>query len=144
MRKVLIVVVMLLSFVPAFHGQDDGLPLCSLAELVFVADQQPGYDELYASLSTGGDTSLEQTLTFIEAQIEWREQLWLQLPPCAEAIEVAVLMSQNTSDIGSMAALTYSGISLSLNRYKDRLFFENSNRDRPCESAGGDRRVDRR
>ena len=52
------------------------------------------------------------------------------LPRCAEAIDIAVLMSHNTSDLGGMAALTYAGISLSLNRYKDRLWFE-GNKSRP-------------
>lgn len=158
MRTMMIVLVSLLSLVPAIQGQDDVFPLCSAPELAFVAELQPAYDDLVAGLSADGDTSLEKTLAFTEAQIDWREQLWDTLPRCAEAIDVAVLMSQNTSDLGGMAALTYAGISLSLNRYKDRLYFEGNNREslaskfdeiralleageRPAEPAAGDREL---
>ena len=159
MRSLLTVLLILLANVTLVHSQPHGFPLCSAAELTFVSALQPVYDELAAGLSSDGDTSLEKTLAFTDAQIEWREQLWDSLPPCAEAIDVAVLMSQNTSDMGAMAALTYAGVSLSLNRYKDRLYFEGNNRarlaakfdeinalleagDRPADPAAGDRSLE--
>ena len=130
MRLAMILLVSLLSLVPAIQGQADVFPPCSGPELAFVAELQPAYDDLIEGLSADGDTSLEKTLAFTEAQIDWRERLWETLPRCAEAIGVAVLMSQNTSDLGGMAALTYAGVSLSLNRYKDRLYFEGNSRER--------------
>ena len=159
MRSLMIVLVVLMSFAPAVQAQSQGFPLCSASELAFVAALQPAYDDLVASLSADGDTSLDKTLAFTEAQIEWREQLWDSLPYCEEAIDIAVLMSQNTSDMGGMAALTYAGVSLSLNRYKDRLFFEGSNTkllaskfeevnrliesgERQTEPAAGDRELE--
>ncbi len=159
MRTAMILLVLVLLLAPALQAQPEGFPLCSESELEFVAELQPGYDELVASLSADGDTSLDKTLAFTKAQIEWREQLWDSLPRCAEAIDVAVLMSHNTSDLGGMAALTYAGVSLSLNRYKDRLWFEGNNRERlstkfdeisalleagerPTEPAAGDRILD--
>lgn len=159
MRGFLIVLLIVLGNATLLHGQPSGFPLCSAAELTFVVELQPVYDELADSLSSDSDTSLEKTLAFTEAQIEWRGQLWDSLPRCAEAIDVAVLMSHNTSDMGAMAALTYAGVSLSLNRYKDRLYFEGSNRerlsakfdeindlletgDRPTEPAAGDRNLE--
>lgn len=113
---------------PYAQGQTDGFPPCSRAELTWALDQQADYDALIARL-TGGEASLEIMLDFSEAQIIWRETLWSQLPPCAEAIDIAVLMSQISNDMGAMGALTYTGISLSLNRYKDRLYFEGSMRE---------------
>ena len=159
MRRLMIVLVVLMSFAPALQAQSQGFPLCSASELAYVAELQPAYDDLVASLSADGDTSLEKTLAFTQAQIEWREQLWDGLPRCAEAIDIAVLMSHNTSDMGGMAALTYAGVSLSLNRYKDRLFFEGSNTkllaskfeevkqliesgERPTEPAAGERELE--
>ncbi len=130
MRTAMILLVLLLLLAPALQAQSEGFPICSESELEFAAELQPGYDDLVASLSADGDTSLEKTLAFTEAQIEWREQLWDGLPRCTEAIDVAVLMSHNTSDLGGMAVLTYAGVSLSLNRYKDRLWFEGNNRER--------------
>ncbi|MYD09995.1 MAG: hypothetical protein F4X02_08110 [Chloroflexi bacterium] len=159
MRRLMIVLVVLMSFAPALQAQSQGFPLCSASELAYVAELQPVYDDLVASLSADGDTSLDKTLVFTQAQIEWREPLWDGLPRCAEAIDIAVLMSQNTSDMGGMAALTYAGVSLSLNRYKDRLFFEGSNTkllasmfeqvkqliesgERPADPAAGDRELE--
>ena len=159
MRTVMILLVLLVLLTPAIQGQADGFPLCSAPELAFVAELQPAYDDLIASLSSDGEPSLEKTLAFTEAQIEWREQLWDNLPRCAEAVDIAVLMSHNTSDMGAMAALTYAGISLSLNRYKDRLYFEGNNREllaakfegaralleageRPMEPTAGERNLD--
>ena len=159
MRAMMILLVMLAWLAPVSHGQSNGFTPCSAPELEFVADLQPAYDELVASLSADGDTSLAKTLSYTEAQIEWREPLWDRLPRCAEAVDIAVLMSQNSSDLGAMAALTYAGVSLSLNRYKDRLWFEGNNRERlsakfeevktiiasgerPPEPAAGDRSLD--
>ena len=115
---------------------------------------QSPYDALGESLTAG----LDSALAYGAAHIEWREQLWSSLPPCAEAIEVAVLMSQIANDRGAMTALNYAGVSLSLNRYKDRLHFEGNLPDRlnsqleavaasiesgerPDEPAAGERRL---
>ena len=115
---------------------------------------QSPYDALVDSLTTGLDSSL----AYGGAHIEWREHLWSSMPPCAEAIEVAVLMSQIANDRGAMTALHYTRVSLSLNRYKDRLHFEGNlpdrlntrleaiaaliaSQERPLEPAPGERQL---
>jgi len=128
MRICLVVcLVALLSMV--LQAQNSQFPPCSEKELAYVLEMRGEYDALVDSL-TAGENSVEIALAYSAAQINWRENLWSDLPPCAEALGVAILMSQNSSDLGAMTALTYSGVSLSLNRYKDRLYFEGNQRDR--------------
>ena len=153
MRKMLILsLIALLGFNAFAHAQSSGFPPCSESELSFVLELQSEYDALVDSLTTGLDSSL----AYAAAQIQWREGLWSSLPPCAEAIDVAVLMSHISSDLGALTAVNYSGVSLSLNRYKDRLNFEGNmhqlldsvlaeiatlieNAERPAAPAPGER-----
>ena len=152
--RFVICLITVLSLVPLARAQSSAFPPCSQSELAFVLDLQSDYDALVDSLTTGLDASL----AYSAAQIEWREELWSSLPPCAEAIDVAVLMSQISNDRGAMLALNYAGVLLSLNRYKDRLFFEGSlpeqlntrleaiaalieSAERPAEPAPGQRKL---
>jgi len=130
MRIVLVVcLVALLCFSPFAQAQTSQFPLCSETELAYVLELRSDYDALVDSLSAG-EISLDVALAYSAAQIQWREDIWAGLPPCAEAIDVAVLMSHISNDLGAMAALNYSGVLLSMNRYKDRLHFEGNLRDR--------------
>ena len=101
-----------LNMTPVARAQISEFPSCSQSELAFVLELRGDYDALVDSLSTG----LDSALAYGAAQIEWRESLWSGLPPCAEAIEVAVLMSQIANDRGAMTALNYAGVLLSQNR----------------------------
>ena len=130
MRKALVFwLITLLSITSSARAQNRAFPSCSETELLYVLEARSAYDALVDSLNVSED-SIDGALRYSAAQIEWREDFWTGLPHCAEAIEVAALMSHISSDLGAMAALTYSGVSLSLNRYKDRLFFEDNLRDR--------------
>ena len=130
MRIVLVVcLVALLCFSPFAQAQTSHFPLCSETELVHVLEMRSEYEALVDSLSAG-EISLGAALKYSAAQIQWREGLWSGLPPCAEAIDVAVLMSHISNDFGALAALNYAGVLLSMNRYKDRLHFEDNLRDR--------------
>ena len=130
MRKTLILcLILLLSINSMAQAQSSEFPPCSERELAFVLELRSAYDALVDRLSADENT-IDSALAYSSAQIQWRENLWSGLPLCAEAIDVAVLMSQNSSDLGAMTALTHSGVSLSLNRYKDRLYFEGNQRDR--------------
>ena len=111
MRIVLMIcLAAVLIMTPVARAQSSAFPPCSQAELAFVLELQSPYDVLVDSLTTGLDSSL----AYGAAHIEWREQLWSSLPPCAEAIEVAVLMSQIANDRGALTALNYAGVLLSL------------------------------
>ena len=127
MRIVLVIcLAAVLNMTPVARAQISEFPSCSQSELAFVLELRGDYDALVDSLST----SLDSSLAYGAAHIEWREQLWSSLPLCAEAIEVAVLMSQIANDRGALTALNYAGVLLSLNRYKDRLHFEENLPDR--------------
>ena len=130
MRILLMVcLVAILSVIPLTQAQSSQFPLCSETELAYVLALRDDYDALVDSLSAG-KISLNAALAYSAAQIQWREDLWTGLPPCAEAIDVAVLMSYISNDLGALTALNYSGVLLSMNRYKDRLHFEGNLRDR--------------
>lgn len=152
--RFLICLISVLSLIPFARAQISAFPPCSGSELAFVLELRSDYDALFDSLTTGLDSSL----AYSAAQVTWREGLWSSLPPCAEAIDVAVLMSQISSDRGAMTALNYAGVLLSLNRYKDRLHFEGSlpeqlntrldaiaalieSAERPAEPAPGQRQL---
>ncbi|MCY3780367.1 MAG: hypothetical protein OXG78_08680 [Chloroflexi bacterium] len=149
----------MLSIIPIARAQSSGFPACSATELAFVLELRSEYDALLDSLSVDNN-SIDPAIAYSTAQIEWRDNLWTSLPPCAEAIDAAVLMSQISSDLGAMVALRHMGISPSLNRYKDRLYFEGNQRDRlnarleeiaaliesgerPAEPAPGERQLAR-
>ena len=119
MRKVLIVLVMLLCIVPVIRSQDDGFPLCSAAELAYVLGLQTEFDKLIDSVLSD-EASPDFLVVYSAAQIDWRGELWTDLPPCAEAIETAALLTETTSDIVAAAALTTAGVPLSANPYQAR------------------------
>ena len=119
MRKAMAVLMLLLCIAPAIHSQANEFPPCSAAELAVVLDQRGEFDALF-DLARGDEDTADFLLAYIEAQIQWREELWTDLPSCAEAIETAALLSETTSDIASTAALTTAGVPLSANPYLTR------------------------
>ena len=119
----------LFLWAPYAQSQTNGFPPCSTAELSWVLNQEADYDALLAK-SASGDASLEQAIEYSRAHIAWRVKLWSDLPPCAEAIDVAILMSEISSDLGVMLALRQAGISPRLNPYQQRLSIEGNQRDR--------------
>ena len=116
MRSVIVGLLILLGIAPVIYSQDEGFPRCSSAELAFVLEQQGEFDALM-EMALADEDAANFILAYGAAQIEWRERLWANLPPCAEAIGAAALLSESTSDIASMAALTYAGVPMSANPY---------------------------
>ena len=114
MRRAMIGLLILLGIVPVIYSQDVGFPRCSSAELALVLEQQGEFDALM-EMALADEDATNFILAYGAAQIEWRESLWANLPPCAEAIGAATLLSESTSDIASMAALTYAGVPMSAN-----------------------------
>ncbi len=52
---------------------------------------------------------MENFITYLEDQIAWRAELWSELTPCAEVIELGLLMQQIHSGYASFLALHYAG-----------------------------------
>ena len=119
MRRAMIMIFVLFNMMPAIQSQDNGFPLCSAAELAYVLGMQTEFDKLIDSVLSD-EASPDFLVDYSAAQIEWRGELWADLPPCAEAIETAALLSETTSDIAAAAALTFAGVPLSANPYQAR------------------------
>ncbi len=102
-----------------------GLRSCSKAELEHhFSEMVSGYTNL-SRLVSESDT-VEKLLVYSNAQIVWREAFWLQLPACAELIELTWLMSQITGDRASTLALAFLGVPLDANLYRKRLTIDNA------------------
>ena len=102
-----------------------GLPPCSEAELEHhFSEMVSGYTNLLRLVSESG--TVEGLLVYSNAQIAWREAFWLQLPACAELIELTWLMSQITGDRASTIALAFWGMPLDVNPYRKRLTIDNA------------------
>ena len=82
-----------------------GLPHCASSDLESFA-RMPAE---FASLAEQGRAALsdEEKLQFIARQVEWRRRLWLHTPMCQEALELAWLMRQISSDYAAMHSLSY-------------------------------------
>ena len=120
MRKHLILCLLIVVvIVPAVRSQADAFPSCSTAELAFLMEQRGEFDAVIET-ALEDEASGDFLLAYSQAQIAWRDKLWMDLPPCAEAIDAAVLMTEAASDTASMAALTYAGLPLSANPYLAR------------------------
>ena len=119
MRIAMILWLLLFSVVPAIRSQAEGYPPCSAAELTFVLAQRGEFDAVFET-ALKDEASADFLLAYSQAQIAWRDKLWMDLPPCAEAIDAAVLMTEAASDTASMAALTYAGLPLTANPYLER------------------------
>ena len=52
---------------------------------------------------------IENFIAYLEDQIAWRDTLWRQLTPCAEVIEIGLLMQKIHSGYASFLALHYAG-----------------------------------
>ncbi len=52
---------------------------------------------------------IENFISYLEDQIAWRDALWRELNPCAEVIELGLLMQQIHSGYASFLALHYAG-----------------------------------
>lgn len=79
------------------------LPACAEAELRGLQEQYRAHSHLIAE-----DTNLDSQpalFDYIEATLEWRDELWASLPLCAEALQLGVLIQQIAGDIAARSAL---------------------------------------
>ena len=54
--------------------------------------------------------SSEALLDYIAEKLAWRDQAWVSLPPCAEAVEVGQLMNQVANDAAAALAFRYADV----------------------------------
>ena len=69
------------------------------------------------SMSTVQIKSVDDYLAFAEREVAWRQQLWAELPNCAEAIVVALELSRAAGDVSAAFALTFAGVDIESNPY---------------------------
>jgi len=97
MRTLLrITAIALLSIVSLAQAQGSDLPLCSEAELLGIHRIMPGIKELFDLAAEV--RVMDDLLAYGRVHITWREHLWQNTPPCAEAFEAALLSNQLTAD----------------------------------------------
>lgn len=102
---------------------------CAEPELLIVQSWKTEYEALIVDMGSA-QGPVDELLEYGRAVIAWRDELWSQLPRCAEAIELALAMSENIDDIAATKALIRARVSLSLIHYKDRLLFGEKKLDR--------------
>lgn len=92
------------------------LPACSAGERVeLTGDFWAGIVNLVDTLHAV--KSFEALLGYIEATLAWRAGVWSQLPPCAEAYEIAVWKAHFTADIAKLYMLNLFDIQRAENPY---------------------------
>ncbi len=61
--------------------------------------------------------TLDELLSVLELNLAWRAEVWLQLPPCAEAYEIVAWTFRFSSDVAKTNVLDLFGVSRSDNPY---------------------------
>ena len=101
---------------PAFLGSDtadvnlpdSNLPSCTETQLKESVTVILEYAEL--TQEAGAVSSVADAFAFGERQYAWREARLSELPRCAEAFELGLLIDQSTSDVVAVLALILSGV----------------------------------
>ena len=65
--------------------------------------------------------SLAALVDYAAAMLTWRDGVWAQLTPCAEAIHLGMLMSQTASDIVTAFAFSFAGVPAAENPFGELL-----------------------
>ena len=104
-------------------GQSRAFPPCSHAELALVQGWETDYDQLIVRAESA-TKSEDKVLDYSNDMIDWRERHWSQLPRCAEAIEFALLLSENIDEVAAAAVHTYARTTLSPIPFDEGIFFE--------------------
>ena len=92
------------------------LPACSAEERMLFADHVwPDIVDLVETLHAV--KSFEALLGYIDATLAWRAAVWAQLPPCAEAYDIAIWKYRFTSDIAKLYMLDLFDIARADNPY---------------------------
>ncbi len=60
-------------------------------------------------------------IEYFPAQLQWREAIWLNLPPCEPIFEIAWRFSQLTDDFGALLAFHLAGMQAEAQRYAQQI-----------------------
>ena len=98
---------------------DNSLPSCDEAQRQILNDTMrvEYIDLMRQALQV---ETLDAALAYYEAQVEWRDKLWPQLPPCAEAFDLAVWMDIYASDLAKIPLFDLIGVYRADNPYQER------------------------
>lgn len=92
------------------------LSACSASQVDSLSAILRGYQDLLAFFADGAPGA--ELVAFGQAQNEWRRSSWQSLPPCAEALEIALIIYQSAGDsfelVGSDASLLPDSVFASL------------------------------
>ncbi len=99
---------------------DEGLTSCSTEQLQNLRDKVlPGFQGVMGQGMESIETdSSAVIIRYIEAMIDWRDGLWEQLPPCADAYRIGMSLYNLTSDVSKISILEYAGVSRGSNPYQ--------------------------
>ena len=98
----------------------NNLPTCTDAQL-----RQHLDDLLFASSALVDLLFISGTvgdlIDYFPAQLQWREAIWLNLPPCKPIFEIAWRFSQLTDDFGALLAFQVAGMQAEAQRYEQQI-----------------------
>ncbi len=98
----------------------NNLPTCTDAQLRQHLDDLLGASSALVDLlfisGTVGDL-----IEYFPAQLQWRETIWLNLPPCEPIFEIAWRLSQLTDDFGALLAFHLAGMQAEAQRYEQQI-----------------------
>lgn len=101
---------------------DNNLPACTEAQLADVAGiSHPRFGpagEFDESVIT--EATRQQLLAYATIDVAWRAENLPRFPKCAEAYEIALLLSQTGTDIVAAVAITVAGVPRAQNLYHDQ------------------------
>jgi len=136
MRKLLILVLLLVTLAGVIHGQEQGLPACNAAQLAltdsYMADHFDlmGYvmtPEMVGALSPSAledlgdlihdESSSKMLSEYGDVLITWREAFWDSHPICDEVFEIGMAMDESASDMAAFLAYQLAGVAVEDNPY---------------------------
>ena len=82
-----------------------GIPACTRADLESFAHIPAEFERMIVDAETV--FTADDRLAFIERQVTWRRNLWLQMPMCRQVLEMSWLMRQISSDYAANFAIQY-------------------------------------
>ena len=132
MRQLIIPLMLILLVASYTQGQDGDSAPCATSELSLALGWKAEYDQLNVETDLT-DRSTNDVLSYSAKIIEWRDRLWSQLPLCDEAIDIAVLISEQIGDIAATALFTHARVSLSPIPFDNKLFFQENKSDQVRE-----------
>lgn len=94
----------------------DGLPSCTVDERRHLADNQRL--DIVKAISYAYETDTQSKLLFlIDFQMEWSDNIWRMLPPCAEAYRIALLTYRYAADLAIAFILDLADVPRDKNPY---------------------------